>query len=550
MKVLYLILLIVLACAGLFLGEEKWSFPTSLSSSFRTKDKECPITESKSFTLILYAHNHAPWCERTLQSIFHQTYRQYRIIFIDDGSTDDTYTKARQCILSQKEESRVLLLRNETPIGLLASLYRAIDYCQERDIVIPLEAKDWLMDERALFRLNRAYQDPSVWMVAAPLLEYPSYERRFASEQQLETTAAFYAELFQKIHIKDLFLDGLLSPFDSAYLTPLRQLCKGHLTFLQEPLFFSNQAAPQRQKKIPPTLALKETLRAQTTAPYTPLATLKSSLSPKTSPDILLFSFDRPLQLFATLESIHRYFTGYQEISVLYRASNEHFALAYETVQRTFPAVHFVRQSSTPKKDFKPLLLKLLFDNPSPYILFGVDDLIVKDFVDLQLCTEKLESSGAYGVYLRFGRHIRSCYMNNKPQELPPSVPLTDGLFAWDTQKGEADWGFPNTLDMTLYRKADLKDLFKTMKYHHPNSLEWEWAHHPPTNSIGLYFEHSKVVNLPLNVIGSTSRNMEYLTTSELLTYFNQGLKIHIEPLYHMENPSPHYEFIPELVAR
>ncbi len=294
----------------------------------------------------------------------------------------------------------------------------------------------------------------------------------------------------------------------------------------------------------------KEIDRLAIAPQYVPPSRLKASPIVKASPDLILFSFDRPLQLFATLESIHRYFTGYQEISVLYRASDERFAYAYDKVQQAFPSTRFIRQSSSPRKDFKPLLLKLLLEAPSPYILFGVDDLIVKDFTDLQFCVDKLETSGAYGVYLRFGRHIRSCYMNNKPQALPPSVPLSDGLFAWDLMQGESDWGFPNNLDMTLYRKSDLIDLFKEMKYHHPNSLEWEWAHHPHKNSIGLYFDHSKVVNLPLNAIGSTSRNMEFLTTEELLTHFNQGLKIHIDPLYKMENPSPHYEFIPELIAR
>ncbi len=550
MRILYLLLLIALACAGLFLGEEKWPLPVSRAHPIPLREKEFPLTESKSFACVLYAHNHAPWCERMLQSIFDQTHHQYRIIFVDDGSVDDTYAKTKQYILAHKEESRVLLLRNEEPIGLLASLYRAIDYCQEREIILPLEAKDWLIDEKVLSRLNRIYQNPEIWMVAAPLLDYPSYQKRAVSVNHPETASSFYAELMQKIQIKDLFLDGLLSPFDTAYLTPLWQLSEGHVAALKEPLLFSNQAAPQRRSKISQELQAKEALRIAKAPKYSPPSQLKASPAHKSSPDILLFSFDRPLQLFATLESIYRYFIGYQEISVLYRVSDERFAYAYDKVQQAFPAVRFVRQSGSPRKDFKPILLKLLFDSPSPYILFGVDDLIIKDFADLQFCVEKLESSGAYGVYLRFGRHIRSCYMNNQPQALPPSVPLADGLFAWDFRKGESDWGFPNNLDLTLYRKSDLKDLFKEMKYHHPNSLEWEWAHHLPTNSVGLYFEHSKVVNLPLNAIGSTSRNMEFLTTEELLAHFNQGLKIHIDPLYKMENPSPHYEFIPEFIGR
>jgi hypothetical protein len=271
-------------------------------------------------------------------------------------------------------------------------------------------------------------------------------------------------------------------------------------------------------------------------------------------PDLLLFSFDRPMQLFACLESIETYLTGINSISVLYRTSAEPFAEAYEIVKKRFPTVHFEQQSIiNPRKNFKPLLMKMVFEeSSSPYILFGVDDQVAKDYADLSFCTEQLERSGAYGFYLRFGRHITQSYMaNDLPQTPPAPIPLTGDTFLWDLRTGQFDWGFANTVDMTIYRKSDLKKLFQKLRFRHPNSLEEQWSQHTPEHPIGLYFETSKVLNLPLNVLsGSTARNMESLGAEELLMSFNQGWKFNIQPLYRVENRSPHWEFVPTMVPR
>ena len=105
---------------------------------------------------------------------------------------------------------------------------------------------------------------------------------------------------------------------------------------------------------------------------------------------------------------------------------------------------------------------------------------------------------------------------------------------------------------MTLYKKSVLQMPFEKMRYKTPNSLEFSWAkEYHPENEIGLYFEHSKVVNIPLNVVGRTGNpHMNYLTAPELLAKFEQGLKINIEPLYRVDNSSPHFEYYPEFVLR
>jgi len=182
-----------------------------------------------------------------------------------------------------------------------------------------------------------------------------------------------------------------------------------------------------------------------------------------------------------------------------------------------------------------------------------VDDLIVKEEVDLARCSALLEKTGAYGFFLRLGKNIDFCYQIGKEQPAPPSVPVGSGVYAWDFRTGIADWNFPNNLDMTIYRKADLMRPLEKGKYETPNGLEQMLAESakPVEGSLGLYFEQSKIVNIPLNVMSQTGNpHMNFMSAEELLAAFNQGLKIDIDPFYKVENRSPHFDQIPEFIAR
>ena len=102
MKSLFILLLLTATLASFFFLREEG----------KSVAQEWPVTEAKPFVIVLYAHNQAPWCKKALQSLFRQTYDQYRIIAIDDGSVDGTYDAAQQVTVEGHQEERVLLLRN------------------------------------------------------------------------------------------------------------------------------------------------------------------------------------------------------------------------------------------------------------------------------------------------------------------------------------------------------------------------------------------------------------------------------------------------------
>ena len=530
-----IVVIFLVALGGFWLGKEPNVVEKKEAVAQVFPEKEFPVAEHKSFVAVVYAYNQALWCERTLKSIFEQDYDNYRVIFVDDGSTDETFEKASQFIVDNNQEQKVILLRNETKLGQIASLYRAIDSCLDREIIIPIHGKDWVSSPIVFNRLNAAYQNPDVWMCHGRAIHYPSYEIEEGAQP------SYYAALFKQIHLKHLYSKGKFATNSQAYLKPLQDLSGGRILQLKEPVAFANGSSPS---------ILQEPLTDVVS--YKPLTAFPTTRA-QAAADILIFSFDRPIQLYACLESVQRYMTGFENCTVLYRASDAKYDAGYEKVKNAFPQVSFVAQSKKdPKHDFKPNVQKILFDSKSEYILFGVDDIIVKDFVDLSLCMQQMEKTGAYGFYLRMGRHINHCYQFDQPQAVPPSQLLSVGIYAWDIETGELDWGFPNSLDMTLFKKSSLKKAFLESKYKTPNSLEFVWAkEYAPKKAIGLYFERSKLVNIPMNIVGKTGNpHMNYLNTEELLAKFNQGFKIDIEPLYKVENNSPHVDYIPEFVMR
>lgn len=271
--------------------------------------------------------------------------------------------------------------------------------------------------------------------------------------------------------------------------------------------------------------------------------------------DIVIFSYDRPLQLYALLESLELYTQDINSVSLIYRTSQQRYEDAFQLVAAQFPNLKLYHQQST--ADFKSLTLQAIEDGSSDYIVFAVDDNIVKDAIELDECIKWLEETKAYGFYLKLGSHLDYCYTENTPQQVPPMVQVHKDIYAWEFERGEKDWKYPNTVDMTLYRKKDIMDRFKELEYSNPNLLEGRWAtwwvQHGAPSHFGLFYESSKILNIPLNKVQTVNifnRDMDLYTPQELLEKFEAGLKIDIQPLYQMKNKAVHTEYEPTFITR
>lgn len=238
---------------------------------------------------------------------------------------------------------------------------------------------------------------------------------------------------------------------------------------------------------------------------------------------------------------------------VIYRTSSERFDDAYGQVKDSFPSVSFIKQGNNPYADFKSLTLHAVFDSPHDYILFGCDDLVVKDYIDLAKSIRQMEKYGAYAVYFRLGLNLTYCYTCKHSQRVPPYQELEDDLCRWYFKDGQYDWGYPNSVSMTLYRKKDIAHDLRTLRYKNPNTFEGYWAEraHSVKHKKGLFYRSSKLVNLPINKVQEgRNHHMNAISPQELLKKFNDGFKLDFTPLFGMKNIAADMEYVPPFVER
>lgn len=101
-----------------------------------------------SVSIILPTFNRADRLKKAIESALTQTYEDFELIAIDDGSCDDT-----QAILLEyaKKDARVCIIRNEKNIGLVRSLNKGIQYAKGIYIA-RLDDDDFWLDKEKLHK--------------------------------------------------------------------------------------------------------------------------------------------------------------------------------------------------------------------------------------------------------------------------------------------------------------------------------------------------------------------------------------------------------------
>ena len=76
-------------------------------------------------SVIMGIYNCAPTLVEALDSLYAQTYKDFKIILCEDGSSDNTYEVARQYADSH---DNIVLIRNDKNMGLNYTLNRVMTF--------------------------------------------------------------------------------------------------------------------------------------------------------------------------------------------------------------------------------------------------------------------------------------------------------------------------------------------------------------------------------------------------------------------------------------
>ena len=114
------------------------------------------------FVFIMPAYNGARWIRRIFDSIKSQNYKNYRIIYVDDCSDDNT-VKELQAYKGQNPTMNIQTIHNQTRQWPAYSRYIAARQTYDHEVIIFLDGDDWLVDDNCLQTLNTVYQNPNIY---------------------------------------------------------------------------------------------------------------------------------------------------------------------------------------------------------------------------------------------------------------------------------------------------------------------------------------------------------------------------------------------------
>lgn len=119
-------------------------------------------------SVIIPSYNHAAYLRDCIQSILNQSFQDFEIILIDDGSTDNSVELAKEIASS---EPRLSVFQNEINLGTYGTQARGLELVQSPFVAI-MNSDDLWAPEKLLLQVNLLNEHPGMplcyvlgWMV-------------------------------------------------------------------------------------------------------------------------------------------------------------------------------------------------------------------------------------------------------------------------------------------------------------------------------------------------------------------------------------------------
>lgn len=273
--------------------------------------------------------------------------------------------------------------------------------------------------------------------------------------------------------------------------------------------------------------------------------------------NLVIFSKDRPAQLFALLESIEKNTYGFDP-RILYKATTPEFEEGYEVVKKHFgkPPLFFK------EKDFRDDLSGMLHGK---YIAFATDDgIFFRDIRrEITFYEYALWNKDVACISLRLGVNTprNNYYSNGIGQYYPVPFKKYDYLhrtksnednvpsaIQWNWKASSGNFAYPLSVDAHIFRSETIIPLIDKVPFDSPNSLEGNLqsvAHELPPLMIApeksAYVGNS--VNRTQNIFQNYAGGVHPISTEELNRMFLQGYRIDWERFPYEVVRSPHHEF-------
>lgn len=113
------------------------------------------------FIIFIPSYNNSDWVEYNLASVLNQTYTNWKLVYINDCSTDDTLLKVTDIV---GKNQKCTIIDNASNRGGTYNTMEYLHLLEDNDIYVHLDGDDWLIDEHVLENLNNLYNKTDCWM--------------------------------------------------------------------------------------------------------------------------------------------------------------------------------------------------------------------------------------------------------------------------------------------------------------------------------------------------------------------------------------------------
>ena len=194
-------------------------------------------------SIVMPAFNAEKFIQTSMESIISQTYQNFELLIINDGSSDNTLEIIEKF---KKQDERIILI-NRKKSGLATSLNQGISLCKGQYIA-RMDADDIAIPERLNVQLNFLVNNPSIDLVASNVIFFTNNKVAGVSDFRLHKTKKlkFYSNTIGLPHPTWMARSDFYKKFnydskadtveDQDLLMRAEQSCKFYL--LKDPLLF------------------------------------------------------------------------------------------------------------------------------------------------------------------------------------------------------------------------------------------------------------------------------------------------------------------------
>lgn len=146
-------------------------------------------------SVIMPAYNAAPYVSAAISSILDQTFSDFELIVIDDGSTDSTVD-----IIAGFSDERLRLLQNERNQGLVVSLARGIETARG-ELIARMDADDISLPQRLDRLVEMIDSDRGLGVVSCAYEDFDESHECLGVTTLPSTDADIRRDLYCKTHV-------------------------------------------------------------------------------------------------------------------------------------------------------------------------------------------------------------------------------------------------------------------------------------------------------------------------------------------------------------